>query len=387
MAGSLNMKGSIKIICAGAAGLALLLPLAAGAWPVPSPAEKARDEMVSGFSRALGFSERINPLPASEKKERARFFKARRAGRTYEPQFTYSPITKKALAAARRLDEPAPAGPYAVFLDEARLQLKAKLKILQARGAGEFTALGAALYPLPAPEEVAAASATLKELGWTPPARPAGLSDADMAEQLGRALQDRGLHNWSVRISAKMSASASVLPGSRVVKIKKGRRFAAEEVFRLVEHEIGVHARRAENGHAMPLGIFRVGLEGYLETEEGMAAWRERESGINDGLRLFALRVLAVHWASRLPFSAVFDNLSRGGVPDDLAWALTQRVKRGLTDTGRPGCYPKDVSYFRGYLKVKAFLAAGGSWDELMKYGKVSMDHLPALRALEAGKK
>jgi len=99
--------------------------------------------MVAGFSRALGFSERINPVPASEKKERALFFKARRAGKTYEPQFDYSPITKKALAAAVRLQEPASAGPYAVFLEEARLQLQAKLKILQARGAGEFSALGA----------------------------------------------------------------------------------------------------------------------------------------------------------------------------------------------------------------------------------------------------
>jgi hypothetical protein len=151
-----------------------------------------------------------------------------------------------------------------------------------------------------------------------------------------------------------------------------------------VEHEIGVHALRAENGHAMPLGIFRVGLEGYLETEEGMAAWREWKSGIDDGLRLFALRVLAVDWASRLPFSAVFGNLSQNGVPDDLAWSLTQRVKRGLSDTGRPGCYSKDVSYFRGYLKVKDFMAAGGSWDELMKYGKISMEHLPAMKALEA---
>lgn len=154
---------------------------------------------------------------------------------------------------------------------------------------------------------------------------------------------------------------------------------------RLVEHEIGVHALRAENGHAMPLGIFRVGLEGYLETEEGMAAYREWSAGMDDGLRLFAMRVLAVDWASRLPFSSVFGKLSERGVPDDLAWAMTQRVKRGLTDTGKAGCYPKDVSYFRGYLRVKAFMEDGGSWDELMKYGKISIDHLSAMRALERG--
>jgi hypothetical protein len=101
-------------------------------------------------------------------------------------------------------------------------------------------------------------------------------------------------------------------------------------------------------------------------------------------MRLFALRVLAVDWASRMSFSAVFENLIRQGVPEEPAWSLTLRAKRGLTDTGRPGCYTKDVAYFRGYLKVGKFIKDGGSWDDLMKYGKVSIDHLPALRALEA---
>lgn len=375
-----------KRISAAAAGLPFLMPLAAAAWPVPSVGEKAADKMVTGFSADLRFSEMINPTPGSEKKERARFFKARLAGKAYEPRFSYAPINKKALAGARRLGEAAPAGAYAPFLDEARVQLLAKLEILRARGTDDFTALGAALFPLPSPAEVEAASAALRDLGWTPPARPAELSDAQMAAELELALKARGLGKWKVRISAKMSASASVSPGGRRVNIKKGRRFAKEEVSRLVEHEIGVHALRAESGHAMPLGIFRVGLEGYLETEEGMAAWREWSLGIDSGLRLFALRVMAVDWASRLPFSAVFQNLSKKGVPDDLAWSLTQRVKRGLTDTGRPGCYSKDVSYFRGYLKVKDFMEAGGSWDELMKYGKVSMSHLPAMRLLEAGR-
>jgi len=74
-----------------------------------------------------------------------------------------------------------------------------------------------------------------------------------------------------------MSASASVTPGSRLFNLKKGRRFTKEPVARPVRHETGTRARRAENGHAMPPGIFRVGLEGYPETEEGMAAVREPE--------------------------------------------------------------------------------------------------------------
>lgn len=379
-----NRTLGLKILAASSLFLA---PATAAAWPPPAPAEKAADRRISDFSRALGFSELINPLPASEKLEKDRFFSARKKGEVYEPRFEYSGIAAGASGSvaaleALRLEKT----PYSIFLAEARDQLVAKYRILRSSGPGEFTALSSGLYPLPSPGETAAALTELQKLGFSPPDRPTPLSDREMAGELEKALKELKLEKWRVRISAKMSASASVSPGSRVISLKKGRRFAAAEVARLVQHEIGVHAVRAENGHAMPLEIFRVGLEGYLETEEGMAAYREWSGGIDEGLRLFSLRVLAVDWASRLPFSGVFENLVRKGVPEETAWALTQRVKRGLTDTGQPGCYTKDVSYFRGYLRVKEFMRDGGAWEDLMKYGKVSMAHLPALRALEGGR-
>lgn len=374
-----------KTIFAGAAGLHFLASPAC-AWPPVSAAEKAADSALTGFGAALAFSEQINPTPASAAREKERFFAALAAGRSYEPQFRYSPFPPRALKKTAVMGKlKTGGGAYSAFLEEARVQQLAKAALLQARGSDSFPALSAALFPLPSGGEVAAAEKTLEEIGSVPPERELELSDAEMAEELARALREAGLDKWKVRLSSRMSASASVTPGARRVNIRKGRRFSRDEIRRLVLHEIGVHALRAENGHAMPLGVFRLGLEGYLETEEGMAAYKEWSSGIDEGLRLFALRVLAVDWASRLPFSAVFGNLVSRGVPEELAWTITQRVKRGMTDTGKPGCYGKDVSYFRGYLSVKDFIGKGGSWDELMRYGKVSMGHLPALRALSAG--
>jgi len=367
-----------------AAGALLFAPASAGAWPSPTAAELAADKLISDFSAALNFSGLINPLPASEKKEKKKFFAARKSGAAYEPHFEYSGISAKASGMAAALESiHLGKTPYSPFLIEARDQLLAKLRILRNRGGGDFTALCSELYPRPSPDEVASALKELEKLGFSTPNRPTELGDHEMAGELEKALKEMKLDKWRVRISEKMSASASVSPGRRIINIKKGRRFARAEVARLVRHEIGVHAIRAENGHAMPLKIFQVGLEGYLETEEGMAAYREWSGGIDEGLRLFALRVLAVDWASRSPFSTVFKDLVQKGVPEEQAWALTQRVKRGLTDTGLPGCYTKDVAYFRGYLKVSRFMKNGGSWDSLMKYGKVSIDHLPALRAME----
>ena len=367
-----------------AAGFHLLAPLAAAALPPVTSADRAADDLITSFSAALSFSEQINPLPSSEKKERARFFAARAKGEAYEPQFKYSPPRKKAISLARKLEDLKPAGtPYSPFLAEARGQLLGKLGLLRARDGGDFHALSAALFPLPDAAEIAAALQALEKIGYVPPKEELTLSDKEMAAELEKALKEAGLKGWRVRISARMSASASVSPGARRVNIKKGRRFSGHDVVMLALHEIGVHAARAENGHAMPLGVFRVGLEGYLETEEGMAAYREVKAGTEDGLRRFALRVLAVDWASRLSFSEVFSKLAEKGVPEDLAWSLTQRVKRGLADTGRAGCYGKDAAYFRGYLLVKSYMEAGGSWGDLMRYGKVSISHIPAIKALE----
>ncbi|MDT8286450.1 MAG: DUF1704 domain-containing protein [Elusimicrobiales bacterium] len=376
-----------RTIFAGAAGLHFLA-FPACAWPPASAAAKAADRALTGFSASLAFSEQINPTPASAAGEKEKFFSALAEGRSYEPRFRYSPFPPRALKKIPVLEGlKTGGGPYAPFLEEARSQLLAKAALLQARGTESFPALSAALFRLPSEAEVEAAERTLEKLGYEPPARPAELSGAEMAGELSKALAEAGLKKWKVRISPRMSASASVTPGARRVNIKKGRRYSRDEVKRLVLHEIGVHALRAENGYAMPLGIFRLGLEGYLETEEGMAAYNEWNAGMEEGLRLFALRVLAVDWASRLPFSGVFSRLTARGVPPELAWTITQRVKRGMTDTGRPGCYGKDVSYFRGYLTVKDFMEKDGSWDELMRYGKVSMGHLPALRALAGGGK
>ncbi len=374
-----------KTFLAGAAGLHLLAA-PSWAWPPPSAAEKSADRLITGFGAVLAFSEQINPEPRSAASEKEKFFAALREGRVYEPQFRYSPFPPRALKEIPVLEKTsAGSGPYAAFIEEARSQQLAKAALLQARGAESFPALSAALFPLPSAAEIVAAEKTLAELGYRPPEPPAELSDREMAEELSRALTAAGLADWKTHISSRMSASASVTPGARRVNIRKGRRFSRGEVKRLVLHEIGVHALRAENGYAMPLGIFRLGLEGYLETEEGMAAYNEWSAGIDEGLRLFALRVLAVDWAARLPFSGVFSGLTDRGVPPELAWTITQRVKRGMTDTGKPGCYGKDVAYFRGYLAVRDFMEKGGSWDELMRYGKVSIGHLPSLRALAGG--
>jgi len=375
-----RLKFSLFLVFA----LLFLFSTSLHAWVKPTASEIALDNAIADLTGLLRFSDLINPTPSSSAQEKTEFLEKNRIGKRYEPQFSYEPVSKKAMRAVARLKRvPAPDGVYKDFLENAREQLLKKVDILSARGSDGFSRLAKELYALPSPKEIVQARNFIVKHGIVTKAKEKTLTDKDMANELETALKEHGLSEWGVRISSKMSASASVLPVSRTIKIREGVSFCTDDVVRLVHHEIGVHARRAENGHSMPLKIFSSGLDGYLETEEGMATINEERHDIHEGLMLFAFRVLAVDWASRLSFSKVFENLRKMGVEELLAWNLTQRVKRGMTETGIAGCYPKDVSYFRGYLTIKKNLAGNGDWEALMRFGKVSIEHVPALLKLE----
>lgn len=361
-----------------------LLIRSALAFPVPSEEERQLDMLLSRFNSALNFAGLINPTAESSAEEKQKFFSMRKSGRLYEPQFRYRDLSPRAYACYMKTSQfKSGETAYSEFLDETREMLSVKLRLLYSRGKPMFTSIGRILYPLPSKEEIKAASDLLDTCSKEKfPEKDR--TDQWMADQLGKNLSDSGLVGWKVVISENMSSSASVSPGGRKVNIRKGSFFSGSDIARLTVHEIGVHAKRAENGHAMPLKIFRIGLKDYLETEEGMAAYSEYKNSITSGLRLFALRVLAVDWASRYPFSAVFQKLCDRGASEELAWQLTQRVKRGMLDTSRPGCYPKDVSYFRGYLLISRIMSEKRySWDDLMKFGKVSVMHIKRLLELE----
>jgi len=352
-----------------------------GDWPTPTGRERALDRVLASLSSRLGYSSRINPTAGSQRREKTSFFEARARGRRYEPRFDYEPLAEgvaeraAVLAAARGGD-----GPYGGLLDGVRREALAKYQVLAARGTDRFAAAAALLYAPPDDDLVAAARRVLFEEGRTGADEPSTVSAETMAERLRTGLAEYGLHDWTVVLAEHMSARASVLPLSRKVKIRPGVRFGETDVVRLVRHEVGVHAVRAANGGRAPLRIFTMGLAGYLPTEEGLAAMNEVRHGVRTGLRLFALRVLAVHEAATAPFSAVYEMLLDRGADDEAAWAIALRAKRGMVDTGMPGAYTKDAVYLRGYRQVAAWLDEGGSWDEALRRGKVGLGDLPRLR-------
>ena len=62
------------------------------------------------------------------------------------------------------------------------------------------------------------------------------------------------------------------------------------------------------------------------------------------------------HLAQKLSFAEVFSELRKLGLNPELAWSLTIRRKRGLTDSSKKGGCTKDLIYFEGAVKVWQWL-------------------------------
>ncbi len=296
------------------------------------------------------------------------------------PVFQHEAILEQCAAFARELEscpdlKPVTAA-YLGILEETRRLVQ----LIGDREAGRDIAEPlSGLYGKPADSVVAQSLAILRE-----DRGPAHSERIVTAQGLASALEKRltglGLA-WRLEISAAISARVTVSSLHKRIRIKHGERFSPQEVRRLLAHEIEVHVFRRENGAQQPFRIFRHGFPGYLETEEGLAAYAEQRMGLldHDQLRIYAARVLAADLALQGSFTDVFTAL-REYLPPEQAYAIAQRVKRGLTNTAQPGGFTKDQCYLSGYLAVSQ--AANAGLLNLLYTGKVGLADIPLVRKL-----
>ncbi len=193
-----------------------------------------------------------------------------------------------------------------------------------------------------------------------------------MASLLEQKITDLGM-DWKIEVSPALSARISVSSLHKRIRVKRGEMFAIQEAHRLLAHEIEVHVFRRENGFRQQYAIFQHGFPGYIETEEGLAAYSEHRMGLlsHDQLRVYAARALAADIAADGSFTDVFTALM-AYLSSEQAYAITQRVKRGLVDTSQPGGFTKDQCYLSGYIRVRQ--AATPALLKLLYSGKVGLD-------------
>jgi hypothetical protein len=201
------------------------------------------------------------------------------------------------------------------------------------------------------------------------------------------ALVEYKVDGWKVELSDGISARAKVNNNRRTIEINKDETFPESLLRRLKFHEIGVHVIRHEMGKRFPLKILTLGLAGYLETEEGMAAYNEEQNGslTSDVFRTYCARAIAVDMSQENDFYTIYEHLVGLGLPEDNAFAITFRAKRGLMNTESHGGFTKDHVYLSGYLKVKQYVKSPEDFHNLLRYGKIAIRHLKTLDTVFGG--
>ncbi|WP_148060032.1 tyrosine/phenylalanine carboxypeptidase domain-containing protein [Rathayibacter sp. PhB152] len=207
------------------------------------------------------------------------------------------------------------------------------------------------------------------------------LDAAEVADRARAALDAYDLDQWSVVVDNAMAANMAVKAVSKVVKVSGSIAATPTEWRRLVAHEIGGHALRAENAARQTDPRCLLALGDAMPTEEGLAAWIEEYLGTaHPGVvRRYAARTLAVGWAAEAGIVEVARRLSEV-LPLGEAAAIAVRVKRGLVDPNRPGAFSKDAGYWIGLNKVRRHLAAQPDDLALLMATRWSIELLPEAR-------
>ena len=192
-------------------------------------------------------------------------------------------------------------------------------------------------------------------------------------------------------IEWKKSGAISVNSADKKIKIPENRAPVSKSKLEgLVVHEIGTHYYRAQIGEKYGISPLKLGLDGYLDTEEGTAramemsvAGKFEEAGVphclTAGLAYFEGKnfreVFETNW--RL---YTLEKSKNGEITDEeiakaknLAYRNTQRIFRGTDELP----WFKDLSYFNGGQKVWKYIEENIDsptlFDELLLGGKSNL--------------
>jgi len=149
----------------------------------------------------------------------------------------------------------------------------------------------------------------------------------------------------NLELSSRIIAGATVSNARRTILINKDIVLNRTELNALVHHELGVHMVTTANAVLQPLYVFKLGLPGNTQTQEGLAIMSEYLSGniTTKRLKTLGLRVLAVDMMIRgYDFSHTFQRLvEENSLDPEMVYPVVARVFRG-------GGFTKDFLYLRG---------------------------------------
>ncbi len=175
------------------------------------------------------------------------------------------------------------------------------------------------------------------------------------------------------------------------------------QVKALATHEIGVHVRRSYCGAGSNLHLLQIGLDSYLQGEEGVASYVQQQcEGATEfyGFDRYMAASLAVGMDGtprdfRSVFSVMVDYYTilatvskehQKLVPLRSAWDVCVRIFRGTTGQSTGFIYTRDIVYMEGNIEIWHLLSEKPHiYPKLFlgKYNPLLPRHIKALKALE----
>lgn len=341
-------------------------------------------KQLAWVSQKLDLSFATTPLNQSQ--EREKFFVRLKQGKKYNPNFIYPPPKTDIADLQKEIDSIFHGRQLPAFkkiallcsLEKTRAYLTKKVKLVKAIGTPEFSRRSISLYGEPNKLCLKIARRILK-------GNPVDCNETVSAKTIKEALEEEVRKfnlDWKVRIVDNITTKVSISSLSKEVLVNGKLNFTPFEIERLKVHEIDIHALRAENGSRQPLRVFQTGLGGYQESEEGLSVYFEEKTGNLDKLqeKLYAARALGVALALKGDFFSVFSQLSQY-LSCEPAYRITERVKRGLSDTSRRGGFSKDCYYISGREKIREYVKQGGD-VRILFVGKIGLGDIDLAEGL-----
>ncbi len=261
-------------------------------------------------------------------------------------------------------------------------ELRLEVELVRARGTERFRELARSRYPVLS-GELEQANGLAR--AWLSESEEDGAveiteNEADLATALRARLESLGV---DVPVVERDNLSSAAAVGDGVVFVSSGARRGAEQVARIVLHEIDGHLLPRLAAKNEERALFVIGTRGAGEDEEGRALLLEERAGClraesAAGRRRrseLALRhLLSVEARAGADFEELMGSaLSLGASVED-AVRLCERISRG-------GGLAREVAYLPAMLRVGQAFAVEPELEVWFRRGRVS---LVAARQLES---
>lgn len=325
----------------------------------------------------------INPV--NHREEREKFFTEWDKGASYQPVFDYNPLPATVGQWKKRLASLTfGATPLETCFDATRREYLLRLELAESRGTPRITEKALKLYGTPGPDLAREAEGLLTV--YSPKEETQShVGVKALAIEIREKLREDRIEGWDVVEDPLVITFAEADWAHHKIRLLPGIIISGDMLKRLLHHTVEVHVYRTANGERQPFKAFAIGLDGSIETEEGIAAVLEERSGllVPSVQRRLAGRVLAAFATPKESFFDIFRSLVKFFPPEE-AYTITVCSKRGLRDTKEPGGYVRDHIYLKGKKKVQNL---GADDLHLLYTGKISVHHLPLVKEMLANKK